>query len=136
MARIVILSNRLPVTINRDGKDLTYNQSAGGLATGLNSLGDQVDKIWIGWPGEVIEDEWERESVKNDLQKQQLVPVFLNPDEIENYYEGFSNETIWPLFHYFNQYTRYRDRYWDAYQTVNQKFAEAAFECIEKTIAN
>jgi len=55
-------------------------------------------------------------------------PVFLSKKEIEEYYEGFSNETLWPNFHYFNQYVVYKKRFWEAYQKVNQKFARAIKE--------
>jgi trehalose 6-phosphate synthase/phosphatase len=122
MSRLVIISNRLPITINRSAGELHYHPSAGGLATGLNSLDESYNKLWIGWPGEDITDEWERESVRNDLAKRDLAPVFLTPREIDLYYEGFSNKTIWPHFHYFTEYTAYNDDMWDAYQEVNYKF--------------
>ncbi|MCX8212811.1 MAG: bifunctional alpha,alpha-trehalose-phosphate synthase (UDP-forming)/trehalose-phosphatase, partial [Lewinella sp.] len=122
MSRLVIISNRLPITINRSAGELHYHPSAGGLATGLNSLDASYNKLWIGWPGEDITDEWEKESVRTDLAKRQLVPVFLTPREIDLYYEGFSNKTIWPHFHYFTEYTAYDDDMWAAYQEVNYKF--------------
>ncbi len=122
MSRLVIISKRLPITINRSAGELHYHPSAGGLATGLNSLDASYNKLWIGWPGEDITDEWEKESVRTDLAKRQLVPVFLTPREIDLYYEGFSNKTIWPHFHYFTEYTAYDDDMWAAYQEVNYKF--------------
>jgi trehalose 6-phosphate synthase/phosphatase len=132
MSRLVIVSNRLPVTIKKEAGDLIYHPSAGGLATGLNSLDENTEKIWIGWPGQEINDEWERETVKKDLEKDGLYPVFLTQEDIRLYYEGFSNKTIWPHFHYFTQYTSYRDKYWEAYQEVNQKFAEAVIPLIRE----
>lgn len=122
MSRLVIISNRLPITINRKAGELHYHPSAGGLATGLNSLDDTYEKLWIGWPGEDIADEWEKESVRNDLASRGLAPVFITEDEIELYYEGFSNKTIWPHFHYFTEYTAYNDDMWSAYEEVNYKF--------------
>jgi len=122
MSRLVIISNRLPITINRSAGELHYHPSAGGLATGLNSLDESYNKLWIGWPGQDITDEWEKESVRNDLSKRGLAPVFLTPREIDLYYEGFSNKTIWPHFHYFTEYTAYNDDMWSAYQEVNYKF--------------
>ncbi|MBV6655385.1 MAG: trehalose-6-phosphate synthase, partial [Mameliella sp.] len=119
MSRLVIISNRLPVTIKKEAGDLIYHPSAGGLATGLNSLDATFDKIWIGWPGQDIKDDWERETVRQDLKKGGLYPVFLSQEQIELYYEGYSNKTIWPHFHYFTEYTAYRDHYWEAYQQVN-----------------
>lgn len=122
MSRLVIISNRLPITINRSHGELHYHPSAGGLATGLNSLDASYNKLWIGWPGQDIENEWEKEGIRNDLAKRELVPVFLTEREIDLYYEGFSNKTIWPHFHYFTEYTAYNDDMWAAYQEVNYKF--------------
>jgi trehalose 6-phosphate synthase/phosphatase len=132
MSRLVIISNRLPVTIKKEAGDLIYHPSAGGLATGLNSLDESFEKIWIGWPGQDIKDEWERETVRRDLEKDGLYPVFLSQEQIELYYEGFSNKTIWPHFHYFTQYTSYRDHYWEAYQQVNRQFADAVIPLIKE----
>ena len=122
MSRLVIVSNRLPITINREAGELHYHPSAGGLATGLNSLDASYNKLWIGWPGVDVTDEWEKESVRSDLAQRKLAPVFLTPREIDLYYEGFSNKTIWPHFHYFTEYTTYNDEMWDAYREVNYKF--------------
>ncbi len=132
MNRLVIISNRLPVTIKKEKGDLIYHPSAGGLATGLNSLDDTFDKIWIGWPGQEIQDEWERETVRRDLEKDGLYPVFLTQEQIELYYEGYSNKTIWPHFHYFTQYTAYRNHYWEAYKQVNHQFAKAVIPLIKE----
>ncbi|MEM9990757.1 MAG: bifunctional alpha,alpha-trehalose-phosphate synthase (UDP-forming)/trehalose-phosphatase [Bacteroidota bacterium] len=124
MSRIVIISNRLPVTIKKEENELIYYPSAGGLATGLNSLDKSIDRIWIGWPGQEINDPHEQETVTDDLRESGLVPVFLTQEDTELYYEGFSNKVIWPHFHYFTQYTTYRDDYWEAYKAVNRKFAD------------
>jgi len=132
MSRIVIISNRLPVTIEKHDDKLIYHPSAGGLATGLNSLDDSLPRIWIGWPGQEVTEEVERENVRRDLEDQGLVPVFLSSEEITLYYEGFANKTIWPHFHYFTQYTTYQDEYWEAYKSVNQKFADVVNELIQE----
>ena len=132
MSRLVIISNRLPVTIQKKKGDLIYYPSAGGLATGLNSLDVSWEKIWIGWPGQEIKEAWEREAVRRDLAKDGLFPVFLTQEDISLYYEGFSNKAIWPHFHYFTQYTTYRDKYWAAYKAVNRTFAEAVIPLIRE----
>ncbi|THH41350.1 bifunctional alpha,alpha-trehalose-phosphate synthase (UDP-forming)/trehalose-phosphatase [Neolewinella litorea] len=132
MSRLVIISNRLPITVNRTDGELHYHPSAGGLATGLNSLDDSYNKIWIGWPGEDITNEWEREAIRSDLMKRSLVPVFLTEREIDLYYEGFSNKTIWPHFHYFTEYTVYNDEMWSAYQEVNFKFFQAVEDVLRE----
>ncbi len=132
MPRLIIISNRLPVTIDKKEGELFYHPSAGGLATGLNSLETDMEKLWIGWPGQEINDEAIQGQITKDLRKDGLVPVFLSQKEIELYYEGFSNETIWPHFHYFTQYTTYNDDYWKSYQDVNRKFADIVIANIQE----
>lgn len=131
MPRLVIVSNRLPVTIDKREGELIYYPSAGGLATGLNSLDDSMNKIWIGWPGREIKKEKEQQAVKEDLLRDGLVPVFLSKEDIKLYYEGFSNKTIWPHFHYFTQLTTYKETYWEAYCHANQCFADVVLEHLQ-----
>ena len=132
MGKLIIVSNRLPVTIDRQEGQLIYFPSAGGLATGLNSLDDSLDRKWVGWPGKAIKNDWEQEAIRKDLAGDGLVPVFLTNSEIEKFYGGFSNKVIWPHFHYFTQYTDYtHDEYWQAYKRVNKKFAKAVLDVLE-----
>ena len=70
MPRLIIISNRLPVTIDKKEGELMYHPSAGGLATGLNSLDENIERLWIGWPGKAIENDWEQTAIKEDLKKQ------------------------------------------------------------------
>ena len=130
MTRLVIVSNRLPVTIQKQGNDFIWSTSSGGLATGLSALSDTIKKIWIGWPGFHFKKEEEIEVIKL-LSKDGLVPVFLSEVDIEMYYSGFCNRTIWPHFHYFTQYTSYNEGYWEAYVKINQRFADIISETIQ-----
>ena len=130
MGKTIIISNRLPVKIEQENNELVYKASEGGLATGLNSVFKQGNNLWVGWPGLAIEKSQEKE-VHSNLIKQHMKPVFLSSEEIEDFYEGFSNETLWPNFHYFNQYTVYKEELWLAYQRVNQKFAEIVSKELE-----
>ena len=130
MGKTIIISNRLPVKIEQENNELVYKASEGGLATGLNSVFKQGNNLWVGWPGLAIEKSQEQE-VHSNLIKQHMKPVFLSSEEIEDFYEGFSNETLWPNFHYFNQYTVYKEELWLAYQRVNKKFAESLSEELE-----
>ncbi len=132
MSKLIIVANRLPVTINRKEGELYYHPSAGGLATGLNSYKSDKPSLWIGWAGAIVENDWERVSIEQDLKKDGLVPIFLSQSEVELFYEGFSNKVIWPHFHYFTQYTTYQESYWEAYQAVNQLFATVVSEHIEE----
>ncbi len=129
MSRLVIISNRLPVTINKKDGELFYYPSAGGLATGLSSMDKSIEQLWIGWPGGNIEDKKEKKEIKDQLANDGLVPVFLSEKDIELYYEGFSNKVVWPHFHYFTQFTNYNNHsYWSAYERVNNKFMEVLKE--------
>ncbi len=132
MPRLIIISNRLPVTVDQKEGELHFYPSAGGLATGLKSMETDLERIWIGWPGQEIDNKTKKEKVKEKLLKDGLVPVFLSQKEIESYYEGFSNEVIWPHFHYFTQFTNFEDDYWESYKKVNQKFADIVNEIIRE----
>ncbi|HKM45097.1 MAG TPA: trehalose-6-phosphate synthase, partial [Dysgonamonadaceae bacterium] len=130
--KLIILSNRLPVKIEKeDNGEFTITPSEGGLATGLGSLDTEARKIWIGWPGIYTDDEEERKEITERLNELDFYPVFLTDDHIEKYYEGYSNSTIWPLCHYFFSYIEYKKEYWESYQEVNQLFCDAAIPLIE-----
>ncbi len=105
--------------------------SEGGLATGLGSIYKEGENIWIGWPGMAVNKSDHRAEITKNLKKESMKPVFLTNNEIEDFYEGFSNETLWPNFHYFNQYSIFDDDMWKAYQKVNKKFALAIAEILE-----
>jgi len=125
--KLVVVSNRLPVSVVKQSGKLEYHASPGGLATAMSSL-EQADKIWVGWPGIASDDltDAEKTEIETELAKQNCFPVFLTEKQVELFYEGYSNDTLWPLFHYFQSLTRHNDEYWDAYKRVNQLFAEAA----------
>ncbi len=122
MGKTIIVSNRLPVNITKKEGQLLYKSSAGGLATGLGSIYKEGDNVWIGWPGLSIKKEKEKQTVTAELKKENMQPVFLSKAEIRDFYEGFSNGTLWPNFHYFNQYAIYEQDLWESYKTVNYKF--------------
>ncbi|MBL6444816.1 bifunctional alpha,alpha-trehalose-phosphate synthase (UDP-forming)/trehalose-phosphatase [Fulvivirga sp. 29W222] len=125
MARTIIVSNRLPVKVQKnDQGELQYKPSEGGLATGLGSIYKVGDNVWVGWPGLYFQDENNKKEATARLKDENMWPVFLTENEIKLYYEGFSNETLWPTFHYFNEYALYKKSYWLEYQKVNQKFCD------------
>jgi trehalose 6-phosphate synthase/phosphatase len=124
MPKTIIVANRLPVKIQENNNEYTLIPSEGGLATGLGSVYKQDSNIWIGWPGQVISDE-KQEEVANQLLDLSLVPVHLTQLDIAEFYEGFSNDVLWPVFHYYaSTYTTYKPSHWDYYQSVNEKFKE------------
>lgn len=130
--KLFIISNRLPVKAVCNDGVYSFTPSEGGLATGLDSLHTDYEKHWIGWPGMYIEDPDARAKVTEELEKMNFHPIFLSPDEIENYYEGYSNSTIWPLCHYFFAYTHYSQQFSDAYRQVNRMFYQEACRIISE----
>lgn len=124
MSRTIIISNRLPLKAHKKESGITLEPSEGGLATGLGSVYKEGDNLWIGWPGLFLEKESEQEHVRAALLHENMQPVFLTETEIKEYYEGFSNETLWPTFHYFSQYAIYEQQLWETYMAVNQKFCD------------
>lgn len=129
--KLVIIANRLPVKIEKKNNRLTVKPSAGGLATGLGSLKTKIEKVWVGWPGVHVENDAEKTTITKRLEKLNYHPVFLSQQQIENYYEGYSNSTIWPLCHYFFSFIDYKTEYWEAYREVNALFAHHALDIIE-----
>ena len=133
-AKTIFFSNRLPVTVTKAHHNIEYQKSIGGLATGLKSYHEHADSVWIGWPG-LSSDEInaeEKESIQKKLKEDyRCRPVYLSEKQIEDYYHGFCNKTIWPLFHYFSNKTEYDLNTWEAYRQVNQRFFDAAEPIIE-----
>jgi len=130
-SQFIIVSNRLPVSVSKVDGELEFKPSSGGLATAMSSLDVGASKqIWIGWPG-ISSDELtaqEKSLVTKRLRKYNCVPVFLSREQVKNFYEGYANDTLWPLFHYFESYAKYSDEYWDAYKTVNKLFSQAVLK--------
>ena len=126
--KLVIISTRLPISVSRVDGELQFIASSGGLATGIDSLKKTPDSVWVGWPGIASDDltRTEKKLIINELQKRGCYPVFLTNNEVDKFYGGYSNSTLWPLFHYFPNEAKYEDSYWKIYQTVNAEFAKVA----------
>jgi trehalose 6-phosphate synthase len=125
--RFIVVSNRLPISVSRDedGK-LVASQGAGGLVTALAPALNNRGGTWIGWPGS-------NEDGVADLCRgfsreagYFLRPVALTETEVEDFYRGFSNEILWPLFHEFQMPCNFLPRYWEAYRTANEEFTATA----------
>jgi trehalose 6-phosphate synthase len=121
---LVVLANRLPVTKGPDG----WQPSAGGLVTALRPVMDETGGAWIGW-----DDDADAVPPRVDGLGCDLHAVALTPSEVQGHYHGFSNRTIWPLFHDLVVEPVIDRRWWRAYQDVNRRFAEAAAAVIEET---
>jgi len=130
--RLLIVSNRLPTVISKiPGGSWQINPGAGGLVTALAPVLRNRGGIWIGWPGVVNEDGIDITELMEEAKKHsgyRLKPVLLSNWEKENYYRGFANEIIWPLFHDLQTRCQFYPEYWRAYRTVNHKFCEVIYQ--------
>tara|TARA_X000000950_G_scaffold67912_1_gene83929 strand:- start:6499 stop:8700 length:2202 start_codon:yes stop_codon:yes gene_type:complete len=133
MVKNVIVSNRLPIQLSKLENSFDISPSSGGLATGVNSIRDD-SSVWIGWSGIKSEDFTPKSNnhINQILKNQNLIQVELSSSEIENYYYGLSNKSLWPLFHYFIDYSKFNDNHWDTYFEVNKKFCDAVVSNVEK----
>ena len=124
--RLIIIANRLPIKLGRSSGRVVFKRSEGGLATGMASLHAGFEIHWIGWPGTHFDSEMERGHVTSLLSRHAFHPVFLSQEQIEEYYEGYCNNIIWPLCHYFFAYIQYDQQALTAYREVNRMFFDAA----------
>src|ERR1700761_2719044 len=122
----VVVANRLPVDLERlpDGTT-SWKRSPGGLVTALEPLLRRRRGAWVGWPG-VVDDAVDVADEPIALDELQLHPVRLSADDVAQYYEGFSNATLWPLYHDVIVKPISHREWWDRYVDVNRRFAEAA----------
>jgi trehalose 6-phosphate synthase/phosphatase len=139
MSRLIIISNRLPFSIDRTEEDICVRQSSGGLVSAIKSYfektpisaGNYTERIWIGCM-DANEDDWnkaiESRQINTDFK---IIPLFPDKRVYDGYYNGFSNSTLWPLFHYFPSLTRNRKDFFDAYQKINQQFADVVLNIYE-----
>ncbi|KAJ3351024.1 Trehalose-6-P synthase/phosphatase complex synthase subunit [Allomyces javanicus] len=133
--RLLVVSNRLPVTLARDADsgDWKATMSSGGLVSALSGLKRELEFTWIGWPGAVAgltgaEQERVRQLLINE---HRCVPVFLPEQIADLHYNGFSNSILWPLLHYCPGEIAFREDQWDAYHAANVMFAEAVLEHLQ-----
>jgi trehalose 6-phosphate synthase/phosphatase len=127
--RVLIVSNRLPVTVKVDNGRATVERSVGGLATGLRGPHERSDGLWIGWPGKLGElDASLTDEIERRLTALRTVPVSLDDDEVDVFYEGISNGVLWPICHDRIESLPLRVTGWDVYEAVNARFADAVAE--------
>ncbi len=122
--RLIVVSNRLPVSVERAGDSYEMYPSSGGLVTALRAVLRDYEGCWIGWAGT------EYSPAVEDLLRSypeadfQIQPVFLTEKERAQFYSGFSNEIVWPLFHDLQSQCNFDPDYWDSYVRINERFAD------------
>jgi trehalose 6-phosphate synthase/phosphatase len=129
MSRILIVSNRLPVTAKLEDGRVTVEPSPGGLATGLRGVHDRTEGLWIGWPGELPRlSAKRRRCLEEKLSELRVAPVYLTDREVKGFYEDIANGVLWPLFSYILAELPLDVKHWDIYRAVNEKIADAVVE--------
>lgn len=125
--RLLIASNRLPVTIRDERGQVRLVPSSGGLATALRAPHEQSDGLWFGWPGDLGHaTPAERKELEAELRRMRTVPIPVSPREIASYYDGFSNGVLWPLLHYLIDKVRLDAGHdFSVYREINRRFAAA-----------
>ncbi len=121
--KIINISNRLPITLQRKEDELIIRTSSGGLVSAVESLGDKKNELhWVG-VADFSRVDWLKgeNQYKGDFT---LHPIFIDEEKYKLYYNGFSNSVLWPLFHYFPSFVEYKKEYFDAYLEVNEDIAE------------
>lgn len=124
--RIIIVSNRLSITLERVEEAWQARPSSGGLATAVGQLLRERGGVWIGWPGVTEDNSTGLAGFLADYGRDaayEVLPVTLTAGELHGFYHGFSNEVIWPLFHDLQSFCNFVPEYWASYRAVIEKFA-------------
>ncbi|MCP5116976.1 MAG: trehalose-6-phosphate synthase, partial [bacterium] len=130
--RLIIVSNRLPIVLHREDKgSWKIRPGSGGLVTALAPVLRNRGGLWIGWPGTVEEEEIQLDELLAEATRNSgyaLRPVVITAEERRQYYQGFANEIVWPLFHDLQSHCNFDPDYWFVYQQVNRRFADVITE--------
>jgi trehalose 6-phosphate synthase/phosphatase len=134
MENLFVISNQLPVTIEKVEKGFKITLKEEPVKSGLENFYKQYNTKWIGLTNidHYRLSDNEKETLKEELRKYNCIPVFGDWNVINDSVHGFSKETIWPLFHYFTQNAVYVDKYWDAYIKVNRYYVEKILQHVNK----
>jgi trehalose 6-phosphate synthase/phosphatase len=123
--RLLIVSNRLPVTATLVDGRVEMRPSSGGLATGLTPWHESSNGLWIGWPGDAHDaDPTERAALDEELNARRIVPLHFDVEAVQRHYHGFANRVLWPLCHYLIDRVPVDATGWEAYRQANAAFAE------------
>jgi trehalose 6-phosphate synthase/phosphatase len=121
--KLIVVSNRLPFTIKKQGDRFEALSSSGGLVSAIRSLPKKNKITWVG-TADFTEEEWKEFKQSGIETEFEIQPLFLDKATEDLYYNGFSNSLIWPLFHYFPSYAEYNELHYKAYKTINEEFAK------------
>jgi trehalose 6-phosphate synthase len=128
---LILVSNREPYSHEKTEEGIICRRSVGGVVSALDPLMQERRGVWIAWgsgSADFIGNSDNEVLVPDDNPKYILKRVELSKDEIDNYYQGFSNRVLWPLFHLFIEKMHIKEGYWNFYRKVNEKFARAVID--------
>lgn len=130
--KIYIISNRLPISISfkESSDEVSISHSSGGLVSGLREIHDTSDSLWIGYLETSAKLRTDRR-LHEIMRKERLQSIYISKKLYNDYYNGYSNGVLWPLFHNFLASMSISDEYWDAYRKVNRIFAEKILNSVE-----
>jgi trehalose 6-phosphate synthase/phosphatase len=123
--RLIVVSNRLPLTLKRTADGFRAERSAGGLATAVEPFLKKLGGLWVGWPGDDPGDPRREPLLAGWRERLGLVAVDLPPEISAPFYLGYANQTLWPVFHHFAESLQFDGRGWDAYVRANEIFRDA-----------
>ncbi|MGC9143057.1 bifunctional alpha,alpha-trehalose-phosphate synthase (UDP-forming)/trehalose-phosphatase [Hydrogenobaculum sp.] len=131
--KLVIIANRIPLAI-RGTDPLTFVRSPGGLVSGIDAFIKKANisnRVWIGWAGSHVKKK-DVEKIKTTLEEEQnCIPIYIPEKLMDKFYNGFSNKTLWPLFHNMPTFASYKQDEWQAYQDTNKLFFKAFVDNVE-----
>jgi trehalose 6-phosphate synthase/phosphatase len=130
MNRLIVVSNRLPFALDSMGEDLwTVTPAVGGLVSAVEPVLRERGGVWIGWPGTAGEIPKRPLAEATRDAGYDVLPVALSETERDEFYYGYSNEVIWPLFHDLQNFCSFEPAFWEAYKAVNERYADAIVHC-------
>ncbi len=131
--RLIVVSNRLPFTLKHADEGWSVERSSGGLATAMAPLLARSNGLWIGWSGDTTDsDDPQRQKLLDEwAEHERCFVVDLPPDVAYGFYEGYSNQTLWPLFHHFPSLLKFNPEYWQAYVDANRRYRDVILEHLQ-----
>ncbi|HYP00191.1 MAG TPA: bifunctional alpha,alpha-trehalose-phosphate synthase (UDP-forming)/trehalose-phosphatase, partial [Pyrinomonadaceae bacterium] len=131
--RLVVVSNRLPFTLKRVGEAWRTDRSTGGLATAMGPILRRTGGIWIGWPGDSSDpaDERRQKTLRRWAEREHYFAVDIPAEVAAGFYEGYANQTLWPLFHQFPSLLNFKPEHWQAYMEANRRFRDVVLEHLQ-----
>ncbi len=133
--RLLVVSNRLPFALQHTERGPEFVPSSGGLVSALSGYFERrrrdepdLEFVWAGWPGADVDESALSELRERARREHGAYPIALDASDMDRFYHGFCNSTLWPLFHYFPSYTTYEEEDFQTYRRVNQQFCDAVME--------